>query len=430
MARSSLGRRTFGWLLGFIAIATLALFAVVHHVHERAEHAVWSALLGTEMDSIVRRMQAEPGYRWQDSDTLRLFLPGERMPPPLAGMAPGLYDAVDVEGERSAVLVRDVEGAGRLALVLDITDFEALEQLVTRWSLLAGATLALIALVMASLGTARLVRPLSRLAEDIQRLRPEATQQRVVVDGHGSSELFVIADALNGYLSRHELFVERERVFIDTASHELRTPLAVIAGATELALQQPGMPEAARTQVLRAQRTARGVEQLISLLLVLAKDPGRLAGSHDRIALDELIVEIIDDHRYLMQDKELEIEVRDLPHCEVLAPIGIVQAAIGNLLRNAIENSDQGTIRVSLSADATVTIEDPGHGMSPEEIARIYARMARGSGRDGGGIGLDLLARLCAHLGWALDISSQPGRGTRAMLALRPADGGKEAMRG
>ena len=419
MRRETLGRRTIQWLLGYVALATIALFAAVYFVHERAEHAVWSALLGTELDSIVARSRAEPGYQWQDSDTLRLFGDDGRMPPELAPLAPGLYDAIDVGGERSTVLVRDVPRLGRLALVLDITDFEALESVVTRWSVLGGGSLILVTLLMASIGTTRLVRPLRRLADDIERLRPEETRQRVEVDSHGSSELFVIADALNGYLARNQLFVDRERTFLATASHELRTPLSVMAGAIELALQQPHLPEAARLQMLRALRTSRGVEQLISLLLVLARDPTHLAKSSDRIALDELILEIIEDHRHLMQGKNLRIDSGGLAPCAVLAPIAVVQAAIGNLLRNAIENSDQGVIRVSLSADATVQIDDPGHGMSPEEISRIHGQASRLAGREGAGIGLDLVARLCEHLGWQLRIESEEGRGTSARLAMQ-----------
>lgn len=423
MSRASLGRRTFWWLLAYVAVATAALFVAVGYLHERAEQAVWSALLETEMDSIVGRMRGEPGYRWQDSDTLRLYPGDATMPDALLRAPPGLQDELEVAGRNSVVLVRDDPELGRLALALDISDFEALEQFVVSWSAVAAVGLIAITLLMASFASRRLFDPLRRLAEDIGQLRPEATAARVGVDAHGSSELFVIANALNGYLSRHEQFVERERVFIDTASHELRTPMAVIAGATELALQQAGLPDAARVQVLRAHRTARDVEQLISLLLVLAKDPGKLAGSSDRIALDELIPEIVDDHRHLMQGKDLDIDAGSLAHCEVVAPIGIVQAAIGNLLRNAIENSDQGTIRIRLDADATVTIDDPGHGMDPEDIARIYAQMARSAGRGGGGIGLDLLARLCEHLGWRVSIESTPGRGTRAVLSLRESAG-------
>ena len=102
----------------------------------------------------------------------------------------------------------------------------------------------------------------------------------------------VIADALNDYLERNERFVERERVFIDSASHELRTPVAVIGGAAELALGQSAVPAVARNQLSRIKRTAHEVEHLISLLLVLAKDPARIAKASDRVALDQLLPEI------------------------------------------------------------------------------------------------------------------------------------------
>jgi signal transduction histidine kinase len=50
---------------------------------------------------------------------------------------------------------------------------------------------------------------------------------------------------------------------------------------------------------------------------------------------------------------------------------------IGNLLRNAIENSDRGKIRVRPLADATVIIEDPATALPPEEISDLCARGAR-----------------------------------------------------
>src|SRR3546814_1776622 len=78
-------------------------------------------------------------------------------------------------------------------------------------------------------------------------------------------------------------------------------------------------------------------------------------------------------------------------------------------------SSDRGTISIALGRGGVVVIEDPGHDMSPEEISVIYARMARGGdgGRNGSGIGLDLIARLCEHLGWRLEIEPRAPRGTR-----------------
>ena len=420
-ARSGLRQRIVIGLLGYAVLLTIAVLVHGVIVNERAEELVWQSLLGSELDHFVERTRADPHYRWIHTKTMTLYddVAPAGLPSALRNLAPGVHDELVVDGGERVVLVRDVDGR-RLILTLDIADLEQREVDMTVTMLgSAAAVIALLAIVSAW-GVGFLVRPLSDMAKRIATLRPDRAGERIDVTHAASAELVVIADALNDYLERNERFVERERAFIDSASHELRTPMAVIAGATELALGQADVPAAARNQLTRIQRTARDVEHLISLLLVLAKDPARLATVSDRVALDQLLPEIVEDHRHLMRDKDLTLVLGALPPSEIVAPVPIVQAAIGNLLRNAIENSDRGEIRIRLTQDATVTIEDPGHGMTPEEISAIYARVARGGGdREGGGLGLDLISRLCEHLGWKLDIASHAGRGTTTTLDLR-----------
>ncbi|KTF34246.1 sensor histidine kinase [Xanthomonas vesicatoria] len=423
-----LGRRVMVWLFGYSLLMTLAVFGTAQYLHERAEHGVWRSLLNSELDSILDSSAQSPGYHWQDSDTLRLYrLDGSTsVPPVLRTLHPGLHER-EIDGRPSALMVRDTPQAGRLVLVLDITDFEALEKFLTRWMLAAGVALIGITLLMGAYAMARLVRPLVELARDIGALRPEQRAQQIAVGAQGSAELYVIADALNDYLERNGQFVERERAFIDSTSHELRTPIAVIGNAVELALEQPGTPPAVRHQLRRIAQTSASVEQLITLLLVLAKDPSRLVGSSDTLRLDYLIPEIVADHAHLCADKDLQLVIEPLPPCSLNAPVAIVQTAIGNLLRNAIENSDRGIIRIALTVPGVVRIVDPGHGMTPEEISAIYARLARGNARQGNGIGLELIGRLCEHLGWKLSLESDAGQGTVATLDLFGANAASEA---
>ena len=342
-------------------------------------------------------------------------LPGRPPPPGLSMLPQGVHDDFWFGGRENVVLVTRVRGVDYF-VVRDITGIETVEEMLIAGSLL----LALVALavigVLAARGVRKALRPLSELASDIGALSPDHAGQRVVVSPGASSELHVITSALNDYLRRQDAFVERERVFIDTASHELRTPIAIIAGASELALDQPALPAPARQQVQRIHRTARDVERLIALLLALAKDPARLSRSNERVHLHELLPDIIEDHRHLMAGKDLQVVVETLAPCSVSAPLHIVQSAIGNLLRNAIENSGRGHIELRLTSAAVLTLQDPGHGMSPEEIAAIHARMARGGRSDRGGIGLELIARLCEHLGWTLQLQPCEPRGTLASL--------------
>lgn len=418
--RQSLRRRILLALLGYIVLLSLVAVAQGFLVHERAERLVWRSMLSSELDHTIERMRSDPGYRWTDTNNMALYDGRDpaALPPALRGVGPGLRDDVVIGDHIYVVLGRRVDGR-MLLLALDLTDFERREtHAAVRVVAVALALIVALGLLVAW-ATNRMVRPLSRMAETIDHLRPDVAGQQVTVSASASSELHVIADALNDYLQRNDRFVERERVFIDTASHELRTPVAVISGAAELALQQSDLAAGTRQQLTRIRRTARDVEELISLLLVLAKDPARLAQSGERVALDQLLPDIVADHLHLTRDKALTIALAPLPACTILAPLQIVQAAIGNLLRNAIEHSDRGEITVRLELPARVVIVDPGHGMTPEEISAIYARIARGGGDRGDGIGLDLISRLCEHLGWRLQLDSDHGRGTTTTLAFQ-----------
>lgn len=430
MKNSGLRRRLLFGLLAYVAMLSVLVAAHGVFVNEHAERAVWQALLDAELDRIAAHQRLDPGYRWPDSDRMSMYdtSAGSPLPPELAQLAPGLHDEIEVGGREQVALVRP-HGSGTLILTLDITRFEAEEATV---SVLMAASAGLMVFVLGLLSAwwvSRLLQPLSRMASHIAALRPDRPGQQVDLPDDATTELKVIADALNGYLRRTERFVERERTFIDTASHELRTPIAVIAGATDLALQPEHLPAVSRGQLERIRAASRDIEQLITLLLVLAKDPARLADANEQVALDQLLPELVDDHRYLTADRNLQLVVTDLEPCRVMAPLPILQAAIGNLLRNAIESSDHGVIRVRLEAPATVVIEDPGRGMSPEEVSAIYSRVARGGGdRRGGGIGLDLISRLCEHFDWELKFHSARDKGTRTTLRLDAADA--PAMRG
>lgn len=421
---SSLRRRLLSGLIVYLALLSTAIVLHGLRINEDAERLVWQSLLEAELDQLQAGRHDAPGIRDPGIPGMALYDSRGASPVPreLQALPPGLHDDVHVGGRERVVLVR-AAGDAKQILSLDITEFENREFVISL-SVAGSAFAAMVLLsLVAAWGVNRLVRPLDHLASQIAALVPERPGQRIVLPTAATDELTAIGNAVNGYLARNDQFLRRERAFIDTTSHELRTPLAVISGAVDLALQPADVPDVTQAQLQRIRRTTDELAQLVSLLLVLAKDPARLGRTSDRIALDALLLDIVDDHRHLTRDKDLVLAIGPVAPAVVVAPLPIVQAAIGNLLRNAIENSDRGEIRVRLDEGGTVVIEDPGHGMSPEEISRVYSRLARGSRDAGAGIGLELIARLCEHLGWRLDLSSQVDRGTRTMLSFGPAAG-------
>lgn len=423
--RPSLRRRLLLGMFGYVMLLSVAV--VVHGVvvNERAEQLVWQTLLAAEMDQLEERAASDPAYRWTDTRDIALYDSGRggTLPAPLARLAPGVHDGVMVEGHERVVLVRQA-GAHRKILTLDISDLEQREHDMTLTVIGSALTLLLVLGLSSAWGASRLVEPLARIARRIGDLRPDLPGQQLELAPGSTAELEVIARALNDYLARNDRFVERERLFIDMASHELRTPIAVIAGASALALKSDEASGATRLLLQRIRTAAGGVQELIGLLLVLAKEPARLRHAGERTSLGQLLPAVIEDHLHLAEHKDLTITFESTAPGDAVveAPSQIVRAAVGNLLRNAIENSDRGTIHVTLQPSATVVIRDPGHGMSPHEVGALYSRLARGGGsREGSGIGLDLIARLCEHLGWRLQLSSAPHGGTTATLSLKSA---------
>ncbi|MCF7750518.1 HAMP domain-containing histidine kinase, partial [Bacillus subtilis subsp. subtilis] len=318
----------------------------------------------------------------------------------------------------------DLHGAGgadrgRGQQELDITELQRHEDNVGLW-MLGSNVLAIVLLgLLVGWGLGRVLKPLTDLSNQIRQLAPEQPGQVIELGAQASSEQAVITESLNDYIRRNEQFVERERQFINSVSHELRTPVAIISGAADLAAQPNASQRTVENQLARIKQVATSVEELISVLLVLAKSPDRLEKSSELIGLFDLVQSLANDHRYLCRDKCLLIEVVGDARPVILAPAAVVAVVVGNLIRNAIENSDKGTIQITVSPTGMVMIDDPGHGMTPEEISALYARMARGEARDGQGIGLELIARLCGHLSWRLSFeATSEGRGTRASIDL------------
>lgn len=418
----SLSSRIGMGLLGYVLLVSLAVMLHGLVVNEMVERKVWQSLLSAELDHLLQRRAEDPDWRWTNTETLELHefdrraLPATR----LAQLAPGLHDEVLHDGRELVVNVSDI-GDRRIVLALDIGDLESTERELAAVVVLSALVLVVFLVVAVGLGVGRLVRPMGALAERIGRLDPRTRGSRIDLPRGATNELEVINDALNGYLARSDAYLDREREFIDTASHELRTPIAVMTGAAELALAQPGLPAEAARQMARIHQTARDVEQLVALLLVLARSPERLEALSDRVALDQLLPEIVEDHLHLCHDKDLTLSLGELIPTTVHAPLNIVQAALGNLLRNAIENSDNGEVRIWMESGPVVVIEDPGHGLSPEAISRLYRRLARGGARERAGIGLSLIARLSSHLGWVLEVRPADAHGTQVRLDLSAA---------
>lgn len=425
--RNTLRIRIAAGMFGYVMAIAGGVFLLGQWINESAERIVWQSMLDSEIDHVIEERRLDPRSRLPSSGNLHSYVvprsapPDATLPAPLRDLAPGLHDDIAFGEREAVVMVRDTSNM-RIYMLVDITSLEADEHSMTTWLLMAAT---LLTLVLAWLGwwiSGRLLGPLTEFTAEIDRLSPTVRGSRVAFGQRDGTEIVAIGTAVNGLLDRMDGFVKREREFVNSASHELRTPIATIVGAAELASSHADLTDALRRPIHRIQRASREIDQLIQVLLVLAKSPERIMESASEFSLDELVDDVVNDHRGMTAAKSLQLCVGVLNACSVRAPLRIVQIAIANLVRNAIEHSDQGTITVSVDPAGVVRVEDPGHGMAAAEISRIYAAQARqGSVQLSRGIGLELMARICEHLNFELTIDALVNGGTVATLDLRSA---------
>jgi signal transduction histidine kinase len=402
-AKDSLSRRivvvfvSFGIVLSifFAVIAVVAVEGVeVHLVDNRlAEVAKWvlprqAAGLAVDLPSGLR------------------FHRGEAIPRSLRGLPQGVSE-VDIEGVGLHVL-SGTDAAGPYVVVDHESDYEKVELVVYSMFLVFFIGFLMLAAALGGFVARRLVNPIGELVD-------------AVAQGRGSfplierkDELGILARALEAHTTELRAFLDRERFFTGDVSHELRSPLTVIMGAAEI-LMANAANQATRAPAERIYRAAHEAAECITVLLLLARAPelGRLP----EVAVDAIAAREVERYRHLVADKPVELDYFEGPAFAIQAPAELCATAIGNLVRNACQYTEQGAVTVAL-APGRVVVEDTGPGL-PDAVRETLARSgataaaipSRGSA--GTGLGLSLVLRICEYLGATLRYQDRPGGGSR-----------------
>ncbi len=209
-------------------------------------------------------------------------------------------------------------------------------------------------------------------------------------------ELHALAAAIGERDKRIQDLMERERQFNRDASHELRTPLAVAVGAAEVLEGTYDSTPAFK----RLKAAIRDMQQLTEGILWLGRDPGR--AQHCNIS--SVCCDSIKAYRHLVDGRDVVISFKGGDDILMPVPEPVAHVMVGNILRNALSYTDSGEVSVSVGANG-VEIQDAGVG---------FGKLA--PGREGFGVGLALVERLCAHFGVDFSVAGRVQGGTKASL--------------
>ncbi len=330
---------------------------------------------------------------------------------------------IRLESDRYLLTYRD--HAGRVyGLRSEIDDFDDVEEGVTLAFLACLIGAPTLALVLGAVVSRRLVRPLPELTDLIRSGRsPETSPLHARQDETGC-----LARAFAERERELRAFLARERAFAGDVSHELRTPLTVMQGAVELLERRiPDEDRAARSVLERMGRTTASMIAVVNTLLLLARRPEHLETLETD--LSALVAEEVAQVRDRLAGSPVE------PVCEIAEAIRIrtnsdlARTVTANLLENACRYTEAGKIVVALNR-GVLCVTDAAPPIPEELRSRMFERGERGrTGVPGTGLGLSLVQRACARLGWSVTHETPPQGGNRFVVRFGTAsDAGPNAV--
>ncbi len=366
--------------------------------------------LSAELQDYQARRARNPGSLPPATATLLGYVSGGEVPAELRGRQPGQH-RVSLNAIPYRLAVADRAGVRYYLLYNESLLLERQSRLVLY---LAGFVALMVAL---SLGLAlwlaeRVIEPVKDLARRVRAIGPETPHADFAAD-FPQDELGELAQALQHSLRRLAAFIERERAFTADVSHELRTPLAVIRGAAEVLLADESRPEKERRRLERIERAASDMADLSTALLAMAReqDDGRQGGAD----MATLLKETVDKHRSLLGERPVTVELAIFARPTLAADPNLVVIVMANLIRNSFTYTERGEVSIQLDEHA-LSVSDSGVGIPREALSRVFQRLYKGAGSEGFGIGLSLVKKICDRYGWVIELDSEEGRGTRAVL--------------
>jgi PAS domain S-box-containing protein len=275
-----------------------------------------------------------------------------------------------------------------------------------------------------------------------------------IPDGHVLSDhdrrlAASVTDALAGIIHRHlyqqELVLAKERAelssrtkteFLANMSHELRTPLNAIIGYSEMMENEifgPVENQKYKEYLEYITGSGRHLYSMINDLLDVSRiEFDEFPLEEDVFSFAETLNECIGTIKHRAEAAGNRVSVADaiaLP--SLYGDKRRIKQVLINMLHNAIKFTPMGgsitvVTEVLEGGDFRVLVIDTGIGIAPQDLETVFTMFGQVDGSlarkyDGVGLGLPLSRKLMEKQGGTLELQSEPGKGTIAIITVPSA---------
>ncbi len=239
-----------------------------------------------------------------------------------------------------------------------------------------------------------LVRPINRMTKTVQEMKNGNLSARTEIKG--DDEISKLAQSFDEMADSIEKDRNLERRLTNDVAHELRTPLMAIQSTVEAMIDNVFPADEAHLTTVNSevQRLSRLVDSLLKLSrLENRSNPMK----RELVDVGQLVQSISDAHIVYVEESGLSLITDVQKDVFVMGDPDMIRQATANLISNAVRYTPEGGniwLRVRKGEImASISVEDTGIGLSPEEAKMVFSRFWRadsGRQRESGGLGIGL----------------------------------------
>lgn len=220
-----------------------------------------------------------------------------------------------------------------------------------------------------------------------------------------------------------------KNAFIANMTHEIRTPLNAIVGFTTMLAEMDNLDKDTRMAFLKEINDNKdSLLQLINDLLDYSKiESNTLEYNNVEVDVNALISELCVAQNLYPHPSGIQVEfVEKLPQCRLVVDRIRFAQVMGNLIRNALKFTEQGSIKVGCrrlsNNNFYFYVADTGCGIEEEGRRAIFERFVKMNYNiKGTGLGLSITKSIVEHYGGGIGVESKKGEGSTFYFTL-PAE--------
>jgi two-component system heavy metal sensor histidine kinase CusS len=461
---------------GFIAVVLAALAGIGYYL----DHALQTELRAHDMRGLAGKLalfrhqlgearsldavRAEShgyvdmtvGYKQlslalRDASGAILASGGDHVADALAAVGPPAPSSPDRTSsvERSDLGLRVLAGEVRLGdaantaieavIALEVTDRRAMTARYRAHTVLAVAIAAFAAGLLGILVARAGLAPVQALAHRAGSISVSHLDKRLPAE-NVPTELRELTDAFNRTLQRLDESFRRLSQFSADLAHDLRTPLGNLLGEAQVALSRPRSVDEYQAVLASSIEELERIHRMIDAMLFLARTDNVQASLHPQTFDAGAEVDRVAEY-YEAVAAEAGVTIRRAGELTVHADRALFQRAVANLVSNAIAHTPPGgeitcTLRDRSDGSAEIAVSNPGPGIPPELLARVFDRFfrcdeSRLDSAKGSGLGLAIVKSIMQVHGGRVEAQSEPGKVTAFRLIFgRPTVQPAAAERG